>query len=143
MNLGKRSSASALFNITAATLVCAGLVATGDLAGPSAASAAQLGNPALYRSWMVDARKLYPYPQSVDKMYRVMLCESGGNARASGGGGAWLGLFQYAPRTWRGAWNPYRASSIWDARSQIYATAKAWRLGMQRQWSCYFKTAGK
>lgn len=92
---------------------------------------------AQYRQWMEEARAMYPYRESTDKMWSVMMCESGGNANASGGGGAWLGLFQYAPATWRGSWNPYRNSSIWDARSQIFATAKAWSIGMQRAWSCY------
>ena len=98
---------------------------------------------ALYRTWMVQARALYPYPQSIDKMYRVMMCESGGNPKASGGRGAWLGLFQYAPGTWRGSWNPYRKNSIYDAKSQIFATAKAWSIGMQSHWSCYYITAGR
>lgn len=80
---------------------------------------------------------MYPYPQSIDKMWSVMMCESGGNPNASGGGGRWLGLFQYAPGTWRGSWNPYRAESIWDARAQIFATAKAWSIGMQHHWSCF------
>jgi hypothetical protein len=92
---------------------------------------------------MVDAKAHYPYPQSIDKMWRVMMCESGGNSRASGGGGRWLGLFQYAPGTWKGSWNPYRNFSIWDAKSQIYATAKAWSIGMQSHWSCYYITSGR
>lgn len=96
-----------------------------------------------YRLWMEEARALHPYKQTIDKMWSVMMCESGGNPRASGGGGAWLGLFQYAPGTWGGGWNPYRGSSIWDARSQIFATAKAWSVGMQSHWSCYYKTAGR
>ena len=96
-----------------------------------------------YRAWMADAKAMYPYPQSLDKMWRVMMCESGGNASASGGGGRWLGLFQYAPSTWKSKWNPYRANSIWDAKSQIYATAKAWSIGMQSHWSCYYITAGR
>jgi uncharacterized protein YgiM (DUF1202 family) len=103
------------------------------------------GTPTMaqYRQWMEEARVAYPYPQSVDKMWRVMMCESGGNPRASGGGGAWLGLFQYAPGTWAGRWNPYRESSIWDGKSQIFATAKAWSIGMQSAWSCYYITAGR
>jgi len=92
---------------------------------------------------MREAKKVYPYPQTLDKMYRVMMCESSGNPRASGGRGAWLGLFQYAPTTWRGSWNPYRNSSIYDARAQIFATAKAWSIGMQSHWSCYYHTAGR
>lgn len=90
-----------------------------------------------YRQWMEEARAMYPYPQSVEKMWSVMMCESSGNPNASGGGGAWLGLFQYAPGTWRGSWNPYRNESIWDAKAQIFGTAKAWSIGMQRHWSCY------
>ncbi|HKP54861.1 MAG TPA: SH3 domain-containing protein [Chloroflexia bacterium] len=96
-----------------------------------------------YRQWMEEARKMYPYKQGIDKMWSVMMCESGGNARASGGGGRWLGLFQYAPGTWGGSWNPYRGNSIWDARSQIFATAKAWSIGMQSHWSCYYITPGR
>ncbi|MDQ3931125.1 MAG: SH3 domain-containing protein [Chloroflexota bacterium] len=100
-------------------------------------SAGATSTRALYRQWMEEARAMYPYRESIDKMWSVMMCESGGNAAASGGGGAWLGLFQYAPATWRGSWNPYRTMSIWDAKSQIFATAKAWSIGMQRAWSCY------
>ena len=98
---------------------------------------------AQYRQWMEEARTMHPYKQSVDKMWSVMMCESGGNARASGGGGRWLGLFQYAPTTWGGRWNPYRSESIWDAKSQIFGTAKAWSIGMQSHWSCYYITAGR
>jgi uncharacterized protein YgiM (DUF1202 family) len=96
-----------------------------------------------YRQWMEEARIMFPYRQSIDKMWSVMMCESGGNARASGGGGAWLGLFQYAPGTWGGRWNPYRGESIWDAKAQIFATAKAWSIGMQSHWSCYYHTPGR
>lgn len=95
-----------------------------------------------YRQWMEEARLLFPYQQSVSKMWSVMLCESGGNAGAAGGGGRYFGLFQYAPATWAGSWNPYRNNSILDARSQIFATAKAWSIGMQGSWSCYYSTAG-
>ncbi|HUS16615.1 MAG TPA: hypothetical protein VM536_16590 [Chloroflexia bacterium] len=90
-----------------------------------------------YLAWMREARVLYPYAQPVEKMYRVMMCESSGDPRAAGGGGRWLGLFQYVPGTWRGSWNPYRASSIYDAKAQIFATAKAWSIGMQSHWSCF------
>ena len=96
-----------------------------------------------YRLWMEEARRMYPYTQSVDKMWSVMWCESRGNPRASGGGGRWLGLFQYAPGTWGGSWNPYRSNSIWDAKSQIFASAKAWSIGMQSHWSCYYITPGR
>jgi uncharacterized protein YgiM (DUF1202 family) len=117
-------------------------------ATPKVATTVQTGNGATstlgqYRLWMEEARKMYPYAQSVDKMWSVMWCESRGDARASGGGGLWLGLFQYAPGTWKGSWNPYRGNSIWDAKSQIFATAKAWSIGMQSHWSCYYITAGR
>jgi len=110
---------------------------------PGAASAATKATLDQYRAWMAEAKAMYPYPQTLDKMWRVMMCESGGNATASGGRGRWLGLFQYAPTTWRSSWNPYRANSIWDAKSQIFATAKAWSIGMQSHWSCYYITAGR
>lgn len=110
---------------------------------PSTAEAAGRATLAQYRAWMADAKRLYPYPQTLDKMYRVMLCESSGNAYASGWRARYLGLYQYAPSTWHGRWNPYRNNSIWDARSQIYATAKAWSIGMQSAWSCYYITAGR
>jgi hypothetical protein len=116
---------------------------TGSAQGTSMYANGNNQRMAQYRAWMEDARRMYPYPQTGDKMWRVMMCESSANPNASGGGGAWLGLFQYAPTTWRGSWNPYRKNSIWDAKSQIYASAKAWSIGMQRHWSCYFYTAGR
>jgi hypothetical protein len=133
--------------VAVALIAVLGVLAGGHPADASSTAQtqrlAQSQRLAQYRAWMVDAKRMYPYPQTVDKMWRVMMCESSGNARASGGGGAWLGLFQYAPTTWRSSWNPYRNQSIWDARAQIYATAKAWSIGMQRHWSCYYKTAGR
>lgn len=127
----------------ASALFITALVLTGF--GPSTQTASAAPSRALdqYVTWMKEAKKLYPYPQSLDKMYRVMMCESSGNPRASGGRGAWLGLFQYAPTTWRGSWNPYRSQSIYDAKAQIFATARAWSIGMQSHWSCYYYTAGR
>lgn len=116
-----------------------------SLVGQSSASAAR-GVPQAtldqYRVWMIEAKAMYPYPQTVDKMWRVMMCESGGNAKASNNG-KYLGLFQYWPATWKGRWNPYRAENIWDAKSQIFATAKAWSVKMQSHWSCYYITSGR
>jgi len=128
-----------------AMAICAALLIISMAGGVSStpASAATKATLDQYRAWMADAKAMYPYPQSLDKMWRVMMCESGGNASASGGGGRWLGLYQYAPGTWKGRWNPYRANSIWDAKSQIYATAKAWSIGMQSHWSCYYITSGR
>lgn len=110
--------------------------------GSGRAEAAPSSTLAQYRAWMVEARQMYPYPQSVDKMYRVMMCESSGNAKVVGSG-RYHGLFQYVPSTWRGKWNPYRTQNIYDAKAQIFATAKAWSIGMQRHWGCYFYTPGR
>lgn len=66
-------------------------------------------------------------------MYRLMMIESGGSATIVGPGGYW-GLFQYAPTTWKGSWNPYRRSAITDGAAQIRATALALRLGYGHAW---------
>jgi soluble lytic murein transglycosylase-like protein len=62
-------------------------------------------------------------------LYRMMQLESGGRVNAQGGGGAYLGLYQYSPSTWRGSWNPWRHRSIYDGVAQIWATATAIRKG--------------
>lgn len=97
---------------------------TASIAGP---------NDQQYRRWMQEARDLHPYQESVDTMWAVMLCESGGNPAAQGTGEL-IGLFQYQPSTWSDAWNPYRDQPITDARAQIFATAKAWSDGYQGWW---------
>ena len=66
-------------------------------------------------------------------MYRLMMIESGGSASVVGPGG-YYGLFQYAPSTWKGSWNPYRSASITDGAAQIKATAHALHLGYGHQW---------
>jgi peptidoglycan hydrolase CwlO-like protein len=66
-------------------------------------------------------------------LYRLMMVESGGSATVVGPGG-YHGLFQYAPSTWQGSWNPWRASSISDGAAQIKATALAIRLGYGHAW---------
>jgi hypothetical protein len=72
---------------------------------------------------------------SASGLCRMMALESGGRATAIGGGGAYLGLFQYSSSTWRAAWNPWRTSSIYDPAAQIRATARAIRLGYgPRMW---------
>lgn len=90
---------------------------------------------ATYQVWMEEARALHPYPEPVEAMWAVMLCESSGNATAVGAGHH--GLFQYSPETWGGSWNPYRDQPILDPRAQIFATAKAWQDGYQSWWGCY------
>jgi len=66
---------------------------------------------------------------SATGLYMMMHLESGGRTTAVGGGGAYLGLFQYSWSTWRAAWNPWRASGIYDPTAQIRATARAVRVG--------------
>ncbi len=65
-------------------------------------------------------------------MYRVMLCESTGNARADNG--VCKGLFQFNARTWAGT--PYGSLSIWDGHAQALATAWMWSRGRRGEWSC-------
>lgn len=90
-----------------------------------------------YRRWIHEARLQYPYPESEEQMYQLLLCESSGNPAADSPDGLYHGLFQYSAETWGGDWNPYRNESIYDAQTQIWATARAWNLGMQQQWGCY------
>ena len=84
---------------------------------------------------MAEARLQYPYNESLDTMWSVMLCESSGNADVVAD--IYYGLFQYSPTTWAGDWNPYRELPILDAHAQIFATAKAWYDGHQNWWECY------
>lgn len=95
---------------------------------------------AQYRSWISEARTKHPYTESEDRMYAVMLCESEGRSDVVDGSGLYKGLFQYRTRTWNDTWNTYRDAGILDARAQIFATALAWQLNKQREWSCYGKT---
>jgi hypothetical protein len=66
-------------------------------------------------------------------MYRLMMIESGGSSTVVGPGG-YCGLFQYAPSTWKGNWNPWRSSSITDGAAQVKATALALRRGYGHAW---------
>lgn len=88
-----------------------------------------------YRTWMDEAHAMYPYAESVDTMWSVMLCESSGNP--DNATDTYYGLFQYSSETWAGDWNPYRDQPILDPRAQIFATAKAWYEGHQGWWGCY------
>ena len=92
---------------------------------------------AQYRAWIAEARAKHPYADSQERMFKVMMCESRGNASIVNPAGPYTGLFQYSTATWNGAWNTYRTEGIKDARAQIFATALAWQRGMQRQWGCY------
>ena len=81
----RKKGARIVLAVCAALLVVSMAVAS-HVTPASAATKATLDQ---YRAWMADAKAMYPYPQSLDKMWRVMMCESGGNASASGGGGRW------------------------------------------------------
>jgi hypothetical protein len=84
-------------------------------------------------SWMPVLRAAAKrYHLSAKALHRMMLLESGGRTRAVGGGGAFLGLFQYSPGTWKGAWNPFRGYSIFHGGAQIWATAHAIHRGWGR-----------
>jgi hypothetical protein len=77
-------------------------------------------------SWMPVLRAAAKrYHLSVQALHRMMLLESGGRTRAVGGGGLFLGLFQYSRGTWKGRWNPFRGYSIFHGGAQIWATATA------------------
>jgi hypothetical protein len=73
--------------------------------------------------------------QGVDArgLYRLMMVESGGSAAVVSASG-FCGLFQYAPGTWKGSWNPERGASIFDGAAQIRATALAIHLGKGPSW---------
>jgi hypothetical protein len=75
-----------------------------------------------------------PYHVNAASLYRMLMLESGGRKFARGGGGRFVGLFQYYPGTWRGSWNPWRTASIFSARAQIRATAVAIRHGFGPRW---------
>lgn len=93
-----------------------------------------------YRAWISEARARHPYPDSEERMYAVMMCESGGRATVVNSAGPYSGLFQYSPATWSGDWNTYRDEDILDPQAQIFATALAWSNGMQGHWGCYSRS---
>jgi hypothetical protein len=64
---------------------------------------------------------------SATGLRRLMSLESGGRAHAENG--SFHGLYQYCWSTWRAAWNPWRAVSLYDGAAQIRATAVAIRRG--------------
>jgi hypothetical protein len=94
-----------------------------------------------YRTMIADARKIHPYPESTDRMYAVMMCESNAQANIVNPAGPYTGLFQFSSATWNETWNSYRNQSMLDAKAQIFATALAWNKGMQSKWGCYKRTS--
>jgi soluble lytic murein transglycosylase-like protein len=71
------------------------------------------------------------YGVDADGLYRLMMMESGGKARAVGAG-RYYGLYQYALVTWKDDWNPWRGKSVYDGAAQIEASAYAIKKGMGR-----------
>ena len=145
----------ALYLITLCAALSLAACATKPAAAPAPAKPAASATPApgtkptaspdaatlkQYRTWIAEARDKYAYTETSDRMYAVMMCESGGRAAIVNPAGPYKGLFQYSPLTWNGPWNTYRNDGILDAKAQIFATALAWSLKMQRQWGCYKKT---
>lgn len=83
--------------------------------------------------WPIIRRAAAANGVSAEGMYRLMMAESGGSATIVSAGG-YHGLFQYSLATWRGSWNPYRATSIYNGEAQIKASA----LAIARGWGPSF-----
>ena len=83
-------------------------------------------------SWRPEIRRAAEkYGVSAAGLYRLMMLESGGKARAVGAG-RYYGLFQYALGTWKGDWNPCGGRNVFNGAAQIEATAYAVKKGMGR-----------
>ena len=80
--------------------------------------------------YLVEAAEAYG--QDPAALYRVMICESGGNPNADNG--VCKGLFQFNPGTWAGT--PYGGQSIYDGRAQAMAAAWMWSQGRKGEWTC-------
>ena len=80
--------------------------------------------------YLVEAAEAYG--QDPAELYRVMLCESGGDPGADNG--VCKGLFQFNPGTWAGT--PYGGQSIFDPRAQAMAAAWMWSQGRKGEWTC-------
>jgi len=78
--------------------------------------------------WDIITKASEQYGVDGAKMYRVMMCESGGRANAVGAG--FYGLFQYVPSTWANAsvGAGYAGASIYNPEAQIYVTA--WKVAV-------------
>lgn len=75
-----------------------------------------------YTDWINEAAA--KYGADAGQMYRVMMCESGGDPYALSTHGKYKGLFQYDNRTWSvSGWGD---KDIFDPYAQINAAAKAW-----------------
>lgn len=75
-----------------------------------------------YYDWIVEAGERYG--ADPDVMYRIMMCESGGDPYALSPSQKYHGLYQYDNLTWSAS--GFGDKSIFDPWSQINAAAKAW-----------------
>jgi len=80
--------------------------------------------------YLVEAAEMYG--QDPASLYRVMICESGGDSNADNG--VCKGLFQFNPGTWAGT--PFGDQSIYDGQAQIKAAAWMWSQGRKGEWTC-------
>lgn len=80
--------------------------------------------------YLVEAAEVYG--QDPANLYRVMICESGGDPNADNG--ICKGLFQFNPGTWAGT--PFGGQSIYDGHAQIQAAAWMWSQGRKGEWTC-------
>ncbi|MHB8793324.1 MAG: transglycosylase SLT domain-containing protein [Thermoleophilia bacterium] len=80
--------------------------------------------------YLVEAAEAYG--QDPAALYRVMICESGGDPNADNG--VCKGLFQFNPGTWAGT--PFGDQSIYDGHAQIQAAAWMWSQGRKGEWTC-------
>lgn len=75
-----------------------------------------------YYDWIQEAARIYG--ADAEAMYRVMMCESGGDPYAVSPSQKYKGLYQYDTLTWSASgWGNY---DRFDAYAQINAAAKAW-----------------
>lgn len=77
-------------------------------------------------------RSAEKYGQDPAELYRVMTCESKGDANADNG--VCKGLFQFDPSTWAGT--PFASASIFDGPAQIDAAAWMFSQGRKGEWTC-------
>ncbi|GAB4143200.1 MAG: hypothetical protein OHK0017_00260 [Patescibacteria group bacterium] len=90
-----------------------------------------------------DARTMIDYYAQMygvnpDKLFRVMMCESGGRSNAKNKSSSASGIMQFMPRTFYanaarvGIPNP----DLWNPEHQIQTAAWMFSIGQERQWSC-------
>ncbi len=88
--------------------------------------------------WDIIVAAAAKYGVDPNRMYQVMICESGGNPNRVSYNGMYHGLFQYLPSTWHGASAAagWAGANIYDPTAQIYVTA--WKVSVSgwSGWGC-------